>query len=81
MNINRVERCETCRFCEVTGDDAVCRRHAPSPVNLRILHSVGQNLKYRALEYGWPSVDVGFVDDMGTYCEGDWCGEWEPKKQ
>jgi len=85
----REQRCGTCRFCElVEGDeegDAVCRRHAPSPVYLRMVHqSETSNTGFHAMEVAWPSIEFGSFgknedgsDDDNDW-SGDWCGEWQP---
>ena len=60
-----IKRCSTCRFCTfppIQADGRVCRRHAPSPLNI--------DQPERSQDGGaavWPVVDP----------VGDWCGDWQ----
>ncbi len=61
------EQCSNCRFFRrFEGRDAICRRHAPRPLNALDPDGVKPGDLYFS---PWPFVDGD-----------DWCGEWESAK-
>lgn len=86
----RPDRCETCRFWEVSEDDnefGECRRNPPQldiiPL-LAILLNARDKLRVEFSHDSTPPYDdeLRIEDYHGAWPKlwgEDWCGEWKPK--